>query len=70
MNLNESARSARATAALFAALLLTGCGQWQTMKCVRDIVNRNAPYQTDADRDDSEQLARQTCRERAENKGN
>jgi hypothetical protein len=50
--------------------MLSGCGQWQMMKCVRDIVNKNAPYHSDIDRDDSEQLARQTCRERAESKGN
>ena len=52
-----------------AVLALTGCGQWQTYKCVRDMVNRNEPYQTPADRDDSEALARQTCRERAASKG-
>ena len=69
MNLNESARSARAAAALCAALLVAGCSQWQMMKCVRNIVDRNAPYQSDADREDSEQLARQTCREQAEGKG-
>lgn len=50
-------------------LVLTGCGQWQTYKCVRDIVNRNEPYQTPQDRDDSEALARQTCNERAASKG-
>jgi len=50
-------------------LVLTGCGQWQTYKCVRDIVNRNEPYQTPEDRSDSEALARQTCRERAAGKG-
>lgn len=47
-----------------AVLALTGCGQWQTYKCVRDMVNRNEPYLTPQDRDDSEMLARQTCRER------
>ncbi len=65
-----SHRSARLAFALPVALLLAGCGQWQMMKCVNDIVNKNAPYYSDADRDDSEQLARQTCRERAESKGN
>jgi hypothetical protein len=53
-----------------ACLALTGCGQWQSYKCVRDMVNRNEPYQTPQDRDDSEALARQTCRERAAAKGN
>lgn len=52
-----------------ALLALTGCGQWQTYKCVRDIVNRNEPYQTPEDRDDSEALARQTCRERTSRGG-
>lgn len=70
MDLNQSTRNTRIAMTLCALLLLAGCGQWQMMKCVRDIVNKNAPYQTDADRDDSEQLARQTCRERAESKGN
>jgi hypothetical protein len=50
--------------------MLSGCGQWQMMKCVRDIVNKNAPYHSDVEREDSEQLARQTCRERADSKGN
>jgi hypothetical protein len=53
-----------------ACLVLGGCGQWQSYKCVRDMVNRNEPYQTPQDRDDSEALARQTCRERAAAKGN
>lgn len=52
-----------------AVLALTGCGQWQTYKCVRDIVNRNEPYQTQEDRDDSEALARQTCSERTSRGG-
>ena len=53
------------TLALAGAMLaLAGCGQWQTFKCVRDTVNRNEPYQTPADRDDSEALAWQACRER------
>ena len=52
-----------------AVLALSGCDQWQTYKCVRDIVNRNEPYQTPEDRDDSEALARQTCNERAASKG-
>ena len=56
-----------ALAVVFASALLaaTGCGQVQTYRCVRDIVNRNEPYQTQADRDDSEALARQTCSQRA-----
>ena len=58
----------RPAAVLAAALLLGGCSQWQMMKCVRGIVDRNGPYQSDADREDSEQLARQTCREQAEAK--
>jgi len=62
-------RTIRLTAVLGSALLLAGCSQWQMMKCVRNIVDRNAPYQSDADREDSEQLARQTCREQAEGKG-
>ena len=45
-------------------LVLTGCGQWQTYRCVRDTVNRNEPYLTPADREDSEALAWQACRER------
>jgi hypothetical protein len=52
-----------------ALLALTGCGQWQTYKCVRDTVSRNEPYQSPADRDDSEALAWQVCRERAAAKG-
>jgi len=46
-------------------LALGGCSQWQTYKCVRDTVARNEPYYSQADRDDSELLARQACRERA-----
>jgi hypothetical protein len=34
------------------------------------MVNHNEPYQTLADRDDSEALTRQVCRERAEDRGN
>ena len=62
----RSLHTLRLTALLGSALLLAGCSQWQMMKCVRNIVDRNAPYQSDADREDSEQLARQTCREQAE----
>jgi hypothetical protein len=56
-----------ALAVVFASALLAaaGCSQVQTYRCVRDIVNRNEPYQTQADRDDSEALARQTCSQRA-----
>jgi hypothetical protein len=51
-------------------LVLAGCSQWQTYKCVRDTVSRNEPYHSQADREDSESLARQACRERAAGKGN
>lgn len=54
----------RALAVACIVLALTGCGQWQTYKCVRDMVNRNEPYHTPEDRDDSEALAWQACRER------
>jgi hypothetical protein len=56
-----------ALAVVIASSLLAaaGCGQMQTYRCVRDIVNRNEPYQNQADRDDSEALARQTCSQRA-----
>jgi hypothetical protein len=50
-------------------LALGGCSQWQTYKCVRDTVNRNEPYHTQADRDDSESLAWQACRESAAARG-
>jgi hypothetical protein len=53
-----------------ALLALGGCSQWQTYKCVRDTVSRNEPYYSQADRDDSESLAWQTCRERGAAKGN
>ncbi len=53
-----------------ALLAAAGCGQVQTYRCVRDIVNRNEPYQTQADRDDSEALARQTCSQRAAGNSN
>lgn len=61
-----------ALAVVFASALLAaaGCGQVQTYRCVRDIVNRNEPYQTQADRDDSEALARQTCSQRPAGTGN
>jgi hypothetical protein len=52
-----------------ALLVLSGCSQWRSYQCVRDIVSRNEPYLSQADRDDSEALARQTCRERAAGKG-
>ncbi len=45
-------------------VVLGGCGQWRTYKCVRDTVHRNEPYHTPEDRDDSEALAWQACRER------
>jgi hypothetical protein len=53
-----------------AVLALGGCAQWRTYQCVRDTVNRNEPYQTPMDREDSEALAWQACRERAAAKGN
>ena len=65
-----SNRRARLAATLAATLLLAGCSQWQMMRCVSDIVSRNEPYYSDADRDDSEQVARQTCREQAARKNN
>jgi len=55
----------RVLAVACALLALGGCSQWQTYKCVRDTVARNEPYYSQADRDDSELLARQACRERA-----
>jgi hypothetical protein len=58
---------------LVAACLLlasAGCSQYQLHKCVRDVVSGGEPYQAQADRDDSEALARQLCRQRAAGKGN
>ena len=49
---------------------LAGCSQFRQQKCVRDMVSNNEPYLSQADRDDSESLARQVCRERAESRGN
>jgi hypothetical protein len=53
-----------------AMTFLASCSQLRLERCVRDIVNNNEPYQTQADRDDSAMLARQVCRERAEARGN
>lgn len=53
-----------------AMTLLASCSQFRLQRCVRDMVNHNEPYQTLADCDDSEALARQVCRERAEDRGN
>jgi hypothetical protein len=53
-----------------AMTLLASCGQFRLEKCVRDMVNRNEPYPTHADRDDSAALARQACREKADAQGN
>lgn len=53
-----------------ALLAITGCSQIQMRKCVRDMVSSNEPYQTQADRDDSETLARQICLQKAAGKGN
>jgi hypothetical protein len=64
------ARMIKSLMLVCACLAVSGCSQWQSYKCVRDIVSRNEPYQTQADRDDSEALARQACRERAAGKGN
>jgi hypothetical protein len=50
--------------------LLASCSQLRLQNCVRDMVNNNEPYQNQAERDDSESLARQVCRERAEARGN
>jgi hypothetical protein len=55
----------RVVAFACAVWVLGGCSQWQTYKCVRDMVDRNEPYYSQADRDDSEALARQACRERS-----
>ena len=52
-----------------AMTLLASCSQFRLEKCVRDMVNRNEPYQTHAERDDSAALARQVCREKAETRG-
>ena len=60
----------RILAIVCAMTLLASCSQFRLQKCVRDMVNNNEPYQTQADRDDSESLARQMCRERAEARGN
>jgi uncharacterized lipoprotein len=53
-----------------ALLVLSGCSQWRSYQCVRDTVSRSEPFQSQADRDDAEALARQQCRERAAGKGN
>ncbi|MGL6112815.1 MAG: hypothetical protein ACRC2B_22190 [Rubrivivax sp.] len=57
-------------AVVCALLAFGGCSQWQTYKCVRDTVARSEPHHSQADRDDSESLARQACRERAAGKDN
>jgi hypothetical protein len=62
---SEGLQVFRVLAVAIALLALGGCSQWQTYKCVRDTVARNEPYYSQADRDDSELLARQACRERA-----
>jgi len=53
-----------------ALLAVTGCGQIEMYRCVRDRVVGNEPYPTQADRDDTEALARQMCRQKAAAKGN
>jgi hypothetical protein len=60
----------RILAIVCAMTLLAGCSQYRLYKCVRDMVNNNEPYLSQAERDDSESLARQACRERAEARGN
>ena len=60
----------RMLAIVCAMTFLASCSQLRLERCVRDIVNNNEPYQTQADRDDSAMLARQVCRERAEARGN
>jgi len=50
-------------------LSLGGCSQLQTQTCIREMVNRNEPYLTRADRDDTEALAAQLCRQKASGKG-
>jgi hypothetical protein len=60
----------RVLAVACTVLALGGCSQWQAYKCVRDTVSRNEPYHSQADRDDSESLAWQACRERGAAKGN
>ena len=53
-----------------ALLALAGCSQIDMYRCVRDRVNSDEPYQTQADRDDTEALARQLCQQKAASKGN
>jgi hypothetical protein len=60
----------RVLASVCAMALLASCSQLRLQKCVRDMVKNNEPYQNQAERDDSELLARQVCRERAEARGN
>lgn len=54
---------------LCALLALAGCGQIEQYRCVRDRVNSNEPYLTQADRDDTEVLARQLCQQKTAGKG-
>ena len=56
-------------AAACTLLALTGCSQWRTYRCVSDTVSRNEPYQSQTDRDDSEALAWQACRQQAAGEG-
>jgi hypothetical protein len=51
-----------------ALLAFSACSQMQESKCVRDMVRSNEPYQTHGDRDDSEVMAKQICRQRTEGK--
>ncbi len=58
----------RAIAILSVLIALTGCSQIE--KCVRALVKSSEPYTTQEDRDQTEALARQMCREKASGKGN
>jgi hypothetical protein len=60
----------RLLAIVCAMTFLASCSQFRLEKCVRDIVSNNEPYQTQADRDDSEMLARRVYWERAAARGN
>jgi hypothetical protein len=51
-------------------LAVTGCSQIQMLRCVREKVNSNEPYQTQAERDATEALARQLCLRKAAGQGN
>ena len=67
---NVNRRATRCFALSCALLAVTGCGQIQMYQCVREKVNSNEPYLTQADRDETEALARQMCRQQSAGKGN